>query len=90
MMDLLPQKVVGKTMNSAGSVLFMTTFAIDQDAVTASIRMSSWCECRLVGALSSATAVSESARWRAVSGDLESIRRAALTYKNALDESTVV
>jgi hypothetical protein len=29
-------------------------------------------------------------RWRAVSGDLESIRRAALTYKNALDESTVV
>ena len=31
-------------MNSAGSVLFMTTFAIDQDAVTASIRMSSWCE----------------------------------------------
>jgi len=60
MMDLLPQKVVGKTMNSAGSVLFMTTFAIDQDAVTASIRMSSWCECRLVGALSSATAVSES------------------------------
>ena len=90
MMDLLPQKVVGKNNEFGRIRVVHDHFAIDQDAVTASIRMSSWCECRLVGALSSATAVSESARWRAVSGDLGSIRRAALTYKNALDESRVV
>jgi hypothetical protein len=40
-MDLLPSESGRKTMNSAGSVLFMTTSAIDQDAVTASIRMPS-------------------------------------------------